>query len=307
MARQISVSSPVFFRVHKCQPATSKHIVQSEPIQKHVGERVYRLLNQKVYLLLKYESKLSRIDSRITRITRPLEEASNGITFISLGDSGFKVNDSDRMICFNLDIAMKLTQTVSSEWLHLALMLFILHEISHISQGIKHHEDVKKLKEVNKDIGRERMGELDLRSDFLSIRSLSLLLMLHEEKVYKENKYIEWLYKISRNVSRKMLDVFPAGDRKDKQQRIFGWLLMSNLIRDAYTLPNVPLEFNAELWPVWSDALDKISLYSNGEPWLPGCSIDPNLMNKILRDISEGRYDEASSGIDKLWRHLSRR
>jgi len=307
MARQILASSSIFFGVHKYQSDTCKPIVQPEPIQKHIGERVYKLLNQKIHLLQKYEPKLLQIDSRITRITRPLEDASNGITFLSLGNSGFQVNDSDRMICFNLDVAMKLTKTVSSEWLHIALMLFMLHEISHISQGIKHHEDVKKLKEVNEDIGRERMGELDLRSDFLSIRSLSLLLMLHEEKVYKENKYIQWFYKISRHVSRQMLDVFPAGDRKDKQQRVFGCLLMSNLIRDAYTKPNVPLEFNAELWPVWSNDLDKISLYSDGEPWLPGCSIDPNLMKKILRDISERNYDKASSGIDELWSHLSRR
>ena len=76
---------------------------------------------------------------------------------------------------------------------------------------------------------------------------------------------------------------------------------------DRSYLGNYPLEFNAEMWPVWNESLTSLSIYSDGEPLLPGSSVNPELMNQILCNISMGCYDKAYSHIGELWRQLPRR
>ncbi|HEY9861307.1 MAG TPA: hypothetical protein V6D16_17540, partial [Candidatus Obscuribacterales bacterium] len=262
--------------------------------------------NAKVRQILKHSRKLSEIDPQTEEITKPLDHYSNGIIFEPLGDDGHLPNDSHRTISLNSKAIIQLTEKVPKQWLPISLLVFLCHEASHISQRVKYREDVQRMKGVGKDIGEKRMGELDLRSDFLAAHTLSLFFMLHDRKTYNRREYVKWFYEMWHKVCKAMLDAFPANPREDKQQRVFGYLLMSNLISDAY-ISNYPLEFEAELWPVWGDSLDWLSIYSSGNPLLSGSPVNPNLMEQILNNISTGEYDVAAAKIRKLWRQLPRR
>jgi hypothetical protein len=289
----IPVANPVFFRSY------------SRRDSKAGGELVNRL-NAKVRQILKHAHKLAEIDPQTEEITKPLDHYSNGIIFEALEDDGHLPNDSNRTIILNSKAITQLTKKVPKQWLHISLLVFLCHEASHISQRVKYREDVQRMKGVGKDIGEKRMGELDLRSDFLAAHMLSLFFMLHDRKTYNRREYVKWFYEMWHKVCKAMLDAFPASQREDKQQRVFGYLLMSNLISDAY-ISNYPLEFEAELWPVWGDSLDWLSIYSSGNPLLSGSPVNPNLMEQILNNISTGEYDFAAAEIRELWRQLPRR
>lgn len=271
--------------------------------------RLQNKLNQKVRLIQKYAHLLSCIDERTESITRALKHYSNGVGFesLGLGGSSFRVSDSDRRINLNLEVATCIAQKVEEMWVNLALLVFLCHEASHISQGLGEYRDVQRIKEVDQEFGRQRMAEIDLRSDFLAVHTLSLVHTLHNNRGKNKRKdYEHWFYIICHKVCRPMLDIFPSGERKDKQQRVFGHLLMSNLIRDTY-LSRRPLEFGDELWPVWSESLDRLSIYSDSRPLIAGAGIDPVIMKQILDCIADGQYDTASAGIEEIWRYLPRR
>jgi len=309
--RQISsVSIPVFFRTH----TRSGEEVLSQKQYSFLEDKVCGTLVEKIYLLRKYAPDLSKIDPCTEKITNPLKHYTNGIIFEHLEGGSLHVDNGDCTLSLNLEVVVKMAETVPKQfpsdapqqWLRMACLVFLLHETSHISQKLMKHEDVQRMKKVDMNVGRERMGELDLRSDFLAVHTLSLLQTFHEEKTYNHRKYIRWFYEIWCGICRTMLEVFPSNRRKDKQQRIFGYLLMSKLIRDAH-LSNYPLEFNGELWPVWNDSLEWLSIYSQCEPLISGCTVDSVLMMRILEDISIGNYDNALPKLDELWRCLPRR
>jgi hypothetical protein len=303
-------SEPALFR--DCKATNSKNcelwfeIVNREVLSSAVGEKVCRLVEQKLYLLQKYSRKLAQIDERVKNITKSFEDFPQGIEFEELNDRGFVPNDKNQRLIFNISTISCIAQKVPREWLHMAILVFLFHEVSHISQKVKFHEDVQRIKAVDRDYGRNRLMELDLSSDFLAVHTLSLLLTLHDKKEYNRKVYIEWFYKTWRKVCGQMLDVFSVGKRQDKQRRVFGALLMSNLIRDAY-VSNYPLEFEAELIPKWSANLDKLSIYSEGCPLIANSCVDPRLMSQAIDYISTGEFDAAASFIAKIWRTLPRR
>jgi hypothetical protein len=305
-----SEAIPVFFRTYAC----SGEAVVSKELCSLLTEKVSRTLGEKLYLLREYAPKLSKIDLHTEKITKPLEHYENGIIFEHLESGSLRANGADRTLSLSLEIVIKMAGIIPKrfpsdspqQWLRMACLVFLLHEISHIAQKLVKYEDVQRMKEVDIGIGRERLGELDLRSDYLVVHTLSLFLMFHEEKAYNHRKYIRWFYNLWCGVCRSMLDVFPSNKRKDKQQRVFGYLLMSKLISDAH-LSNYPLEFNGELWPVWNTSLDGLSIYSQGEPFVSGCKVDSAIMVQILEGISTGSYDNVLPEIDRLWRCLPRR
>ncbi|PSB24626.1 hypothetical protein C7B82_26780 [Stenomitos frigidus ULC18] len=301
---------PVFFRTYTC----SGDRVISKELCSLLNEKVCSTLGDKLYLLRKYAPELSKIDPFTEKITNSLEHYANGIIFERLEYGSLRVNSADRTLSLSLEIVVKMAEAVPKrfssdrpqQWLRMACLVFLLHEVSHIAQKLAEYEDVQRMKEVDVRIGRERIGELDLRSDYLVVHTLSLFLMFHDERAYNHRKYIRWFYELWCGVCRAMLDVFPNDGREDKQQRIFGYLLMSKLIRDAH-LSNYPLEFNGELWPVWNPSLDGLSIYSQGEPFISGCPVDSALMKQILEDISTSNYGRALPKIDELWKCLPRR
>ncbi|MBD2099118.1 hypothetical protein H6F90_29070 [Trichocoleus sp. FACHB-591] len=268
----------------------------------HHDDKVLRKLKTNVCKIVKYASKLSKIDFQTEEVTKPLVHYSNGIIFEALGEAGHKPNDWNLTISLNLEVIERLIEQIPKQLLDKALLVFLCHESSHISQNLKRYEDVQRMKDVDLDLGRKRMGELDLRSDFLATHTLSCFF---SKSIYN-TAYIEEFYNIWTKVGRAMLNAFPCSKREDKQQRVFGYLLMSNLISDAY-INDRPLGFNAELWPVWKPSLDWLSIYSNGKPFVAGSPIEPALMEKVLTNISAGEYDVAAAGIRELWDYLPRR
>jgi hypothetical protein len=271
-----------------------------------VKVNVLTQLNGKVDQLLQYSRELANVDPITEEVTRPLEIYSNGIVFESMGEAGLKANDYNRTISLNMECVACLAQKIPKEWLHIALLVFLCHEASHIAQKIKDHQDVQRIKAVGREFGQKRMGELDLRSDFLATHTLSLFLTLRNRGTYNRKEYIRWFHQIWCYLCRAMLDAFPCSAREDKQQRVFGYLLMANLISDSYE-SNYPLEFEGELWPEWSASLDWLSIFSNSNPLIPGHSINPETMGQVLASISEGEYDVAAARIRELWRKIPRR
>lgn len=266
-------------------------------------------LNQKVKQLLQRAEALELIDPITAKVLRPLQQYRGLILFKSFGTDGpsLKANDFNKTIFLNLDAVNLIKGCVDKDEVCFALMLFLCHEVSHISQGLKDYKDVQGMKKVDEESARDRMGELDLRSDFWAAHTLSLFYSLHQNfETYDQTKYIRWLHKIWCEICPKMLNAFPNSDRTDKQQRIFGFLLMSILIKRTYIRNNCrTLEFKSELWPCWSKDLEYLSIYSNGEPFIPpGSSVDKQLMLEILQLISSNNYDAAEAAIENLWKQV---
>lgn len=306
-----SSSNPIYFRCYSLSPKQRQksglEFVHGESLSSIVGAKTHKLLDQKIRLLLKNAKKLLEVDCGTGEVTRPLEHYTEGITFTHLREGNYQIDGSRRVLIFDLETISQIAASqITQEWLHIALAIFLLHEVTHISQRLGNYENVQLMKKVTKYKGRERVGELDLKNDFLAVHTLSLLLTLHSKKTYNRRIYIEWFYEIWYKVCRPMLDIFPPSGREDKQQRVFGHLLMSNLIRDAH-ISNYPLEFDGELWPVWNESLDWLSIYSDGEPLISGNPVDPNGMNLCLSHIRSGEYDVAAEEISKIWRQLPRR
>lgn len=281
--------NPVFYRFY------SRH-------NSKVDDKVLSKLNTNVRKIVKCASKLSKIDVQTEEVTKPLVHYSNGIIFEALGEAGHKPNDWNLTISLNLEVIERLIEQIPKQLLDKALLVFLCHEASHISQNLKHYEDVQQMKSVDPDSAKKRMGELDLRSDFLAAHTLSCFF---SKSVYND-AYIEEFYNIWTKVCRVMLDAFPCSDEEHKQQRIFGYLLMFNLIRDAH-ISDYALEFKAELWPQWSSSRNQLSIYSNGRPLISGAPVSPIVLEQVLINISRGEYDVAATGIEELWRQLPRR
>lgn len=152
--------------------------------------------------------------------------------------------------------------------------------------------------------GSELMGKYDLTSDFLSAHTLSILYTLQKERDYNEEAYIENFYKLWCEIGKNLQNVFPAGNKPAKQQRIFGFLLMTNLTEVAY-LRGHPLAFNSALWPKLSDSLDQLMIFGkDNNIWLIPTSIDSLLMKQILSAISTGNHSDALFLIRELLRCL---
>jgi hypothetical protein len=280
-------------------------IKNNEVLPGYLDRKVLELFAQKVVCLLQWAPELSKIDPRIEEVTRPLQHYSNKIIFEPTGEASLKVNEERRTLSLNSDVLGHLTEKIPKHWLHIALVIFLFHEATHISQGLKSHEDVQKFKKANEFSGSARISAMDLSSDFLAAHTLSLLLTFTDEKSYNMRKYIRWLYEIWCQVCRAMLDSRPNISHKGKQQRIFGHLLMANLITNSY-LRNHPLAFGAELWVDWNSQLNWLSVTSGGKFLVTGSSVEPTLMADVLGMISLGNYDEAASGIAKIWENLPR-
>lgn len=300
-ATDLTTTNPVLAESHPQYSNQSVAVISNDSLCK-LNDR----LNSKVRQIQRCAYKLSQIDHRTEDITRPLEYYFCGVVFEPLGDKSLKVNDPNRTLSLNVEVITCLTHTVPKKLIHEAILVFLCHEVSHISQRLGSYEDVQRMKEVDLEAGRQRMREFDLRSDFLAVHTLSLFYNIKQYGVYNTEGYIHWLHHLWNKACREMLGVFPIDRRKDKLQRVFGYLLMSNLIADAH-LGHYPLEFRAELCPDWSSQLDILSICSNGYPLVPSSKVDPELMQKILDDISTGSYDSASSGIRDIYKHLPRR
>ena len=262
-------------------------------------------LDTKVQLLLSFSDRLMRMDEQSKEVLIPLSEYKNGVSFGHIGDAGIKWNEHSKKIILNFNVVRKISQLVDKEHLHLALMVYLCHEVSHLSQNIKSHNDVIRMKMTDLDDARDRVGELDLRSDFLAVHTISLLLTLHNKGENNQKVYVAWFHKIWNDLCRKMLATFSKVSRLDKKKRVFGHLLMSYLIREAY-LKNKPLEFDAELWPVWSQNLDRLTLYSKGRVFNAGSPVDAVIMQEALEKIEFGEYSNAEALIGTLWNSFPR-
>lgn len=265
-------------------------------------------LNAKVQSLIRMAPRLSKIDICIEEITAPLAHYSKEVILEPLGREGpsFRTNDANRTISLNRGTVLDLAKTVPKVYLVDALLIFLCHEVAHIAQGLKNYEDVQRFKRTSETLGRERVGELDLRSDFLAVHTLSLHSTLKQVGENNPQEYVKWFHKLWNRICIEMLNAFPAEQRIDKQQRVFGFLLMSNLTRDAH-LKHCPLEFNREMWPVWNESLDCLSISSCGKIILPGSPVEPQLMKRIIQSISKRRYEVAAEGINQLWSSIPRR
>lgn len=262
-------------------------------------------LNSEIRDLLHYASRLANIDACTENITKPLRRYPRGIVFEDLGDRSHNPNRPDGTFSINSRVVDRFRQTISTkEIICFALLIYVFHEAAHSSQGLKDYEDVQRMKKVEQSIGRGRLGELDLRSDFWAARTLSLFMMLKYYGEYNDNRYIENFRHIWCEICGAMLKAFPVGDRKDKQQRVFGYLLMAKLTADAYEKP--PLRFCAELWPEWSPDLKWLSIYSNSYPSIHGEEVDSDVMTQVLTSITNGDFDKASHGIAKIWSQITK-
>ncbi|NJO79929.1 MAG: hypothetical protein HC827_16390 [Cyanobacteria bacterium RM1_2_2] len=306
MPKTAPAANPVFFRTYSNQEISSVSRSTANPEHKQRQEAAVEALmqpvNAKVQDLLRLSRTLSNTDPRTENITVPLAHYQGGIILESLGREGpsFRADDVNRTISLNRETAINLVRMVPKEWRVYALLVFLFHDVAHSPQGLKHHEDVRRLKITHESFGQERMGELDLRNDFLAVHTISLYGTLKECKAYNHRNYIARFYLIWNEVCGSMLDAFPPAQRKDKQQRVFGFLLMSNLINDAH-LEKRPLEFEGEMWPVWDESLSHLSILSNGHILHPGSPVDSQLMAQIIGLISANQYREAAFGIKQVW------
>lgn len=257
MPETAPAANPVFFRTCSKQEArdSASRPAQNNPVYKQSQEAVVEVLmqsvNAKVQDCLRLSKILSKTDPRTESITEPLAHYRRGIVLESLGREGpsFRVDEVNRTIGLNRETVVELAKAVPKDLRVWAVLVFLLHEVAHDRQGFKHHKDVRRLKNTHESFGQELLGELDLRNDFLAVHTISLYGTLRQCGVNNRQKYVTWFYTIWDQVCGTMPNAFPARQRKDKQQRVFGFLLMSNLIRDAH-LEKRPLEFEGEMWPV---------------------------------------------------------
>jgi hypothetical protein len=258
-------------------------------------------INEIVRQLLELAPDISRIAPCTKAVTIPLQVYRKGFSFEPLGEASCKPCYVSKILILNSEAHQKIADTVPSDSLVDALALFGLHEASHVYQGFKEYADVGRMKVIT---GSELMGQYDLTSDFLAAHTLSLLYTLQKEGVYNEEAYIGNFYKLWCEMGKNLQNIFPAGNKPAKQQRVFGSLLMANLTEVAY-LRGHPLAFNSALWPKWSDSLDQLMIFGkNNNIWLLPTSVDPLLMKQILSAISTGNHSDALFLIQEVLRCL---
>lgn len=271
------------------------------------------VLATEIYQLRKYASQLRRIDPRTESITRQFSAYPNGVIFepLPVQEGNIRANDVDGTLSFNLETIVKLGDAVRGcpntaphqTWMRLACTVFVFHEASHLSQGLGKYRDIKRIKNV--DTASIRLGELDLRSDFIAAKTLSLLNILQSDEPNSQQEYIAWLHRIWCILGKALLQAFPAGKKRVKQQRVFGYLLMASIIHDAFSSDRA-LEFKAELWPEWNDSFTHLTIWSDGNLNISR-AVDSDLLRRILDEISAGDYGAAFSDVRSLYGSLPRR
>jgi hypothetical protein len=263
-----------------------------------------------------YHARFGKLDARTEDVFRPILDIQQ-IVISDIQDQGILV---ERKIAhLNLKIFIELAnfalknawQSAGLEphcWLSIALSVYFFHEITHSSQGIPKHEDVKAVKAVNQTSGKRLLVELDLRSDYLAAHTLSILETFQECGSHNFSTYDKWFNTVWCKVCRGMLESFSNlnsgnNSRKDKVRRVFGFLLMAHLFHESYSHRS-PIRLNEELLPDWSPAMDRLSIESARQPWIRGEKVDPTLMKKIRRLIIQCKYDDAEEAIVTLWKGL---
>jgi hypothetical protein len=263
-----------------------------------------------------YHARFSRLDARTEDVVRPILDIQK-IVISDIQDRGILV---ERKIAYlNLRVFIELANFALKNswesaglephsWLSIALSIYFFHEITHSSQGIPKHEDVKAVKAVNQTSGKRLLVELDLRSDYLAAHTLSILETFQECGSHNFSTYDKWFNTVWCKVCRGMLESFSNlnsgnNSRKDKVRRVFGFLLMAHLFHESYSHRS-PIRLNEELLPDWSPAMDRLSIESARQPWIRGEKVDPTLMKKIRRLIIQCKYDAAEEAIVALWKGL---
>lgn len=273
------------------------------------------LFSENVASLQNYRKELSYLDSATEAVTHPLSLVNSAIVFESLGDAGMFFDTQGKSISLNLDVIAKLNRfalqqksMTFAEWLSIALTIFLLHEVSHHSQGLTDHADVQAMKGFHLQNANFHIAQMDLRSDYLAAHTLSCLkTLLSNQSIYNDSLYYENFYQIWCIVCKDMLRLFARKPekRKLKLQRMFGYMLMNVLTTEIYTC-NSPLRFKDELFPMWPESKDKIFILSNGKPFIKGQPIESRMMKKALNTLTRGDYDEASMYIKKIWQSLEK-
>ena len=266
-------------------------------------------LSRKLYKLLQLAENLLVLDKRTEMVTRPLAEYSNGLVIRDLDEGSAYWNSAQRTITLDQNFVSKLISPKQKNYtegqVHIQILVALCHEACHYSQNISNYEDVQRMKSVDYDRWQERMGVLDLEADYVAAYTVSRLFCLIDSRNRNPQLHLVWFDKIWRTVCRSMLEAFSPPSRKGTHQRVFGYLLMSNLLK-KHLISKLPLEFDAELWPDWSEDLTHFYVQTRGKPWIHGADVSPILMSQILDHLSVGKYDLASAQIESLWKTIPR-
>jgi hypothetical protein len=265
------------------------------------------LFSENVAKLTGYHSTLVRHDSRLNFVLKPLLNHSETIILEPLGHAGMRLDNGK--VTLNLERLMPFirqafcqTDMPPDQWIACAFSIYLLHEISHCSQGLGRYEDVKALSGVNQTQKRRTMAEFDIKSDFLAAYSLSLATTLDANAgVYNRDIYYENFYNIWMNVCGGMFDaslqVNPSLDQakskplklaKNKLRRTFGYLLMACLVEEIYNSQSSLKSVEAEIMPDWNGELDTLSVTSGNRIIVPSAPVDPLLMRRIINAINRG-------------------
>ncbi len=267
-----------------------------------------QIFSENITFLRDYHSRFTNFNE-LQGIIKSILQYGSEITIKPLGEKGIILQRKASYI--NLEVILKLAEFALEScdlnverWFGMAMTIYFLHEISHDSQGFAKYENVKAVKSINQNFGRSTFVELDLRSDYLAARTLSVLETFrvcgpYNDKIYRDHLYLIWC-----KVCRGMLETFSrkGNSRKDKIRRIFGYLLMSHCIQDSYR--GVPFSLTGELVPNWNTTWTEFSVKTNDFFLIPGVKVEKRIMRKIHRLISNGEYDLAQESIVELWRSI---
>jgi hypothetical protein len=280
-------------------------------------EQALYILSNNILDLKSYAENLLSLDYHTKDVIHPLVNHCSEIVLEQLDDAGISPEFDAHRISLNLNTvvelakyALKQRKLPPTQWLGDALSIFLFHEISHHSQGLTHHRDVQAMKSVNLQNANHRMAEFDLRSDYIAAHTLSCLKTIQKNSTYNEEIYYKYLYQTWCVVGRGMLEAFPVKNgRKIKigtLRRIFGYLLMANLISDAHNTCDLPFKLKGELFPEWKTSCDKLSIWSNGKVYIKGQPVDSRIMKRVVKALLRRDYDGAAKDIRQIWQSLPR-
>ena len=267
-----------------------------------------QIFSENIAFLRDYNARFTNF-KELEGIIRSILEYGSEITIKPLGEKGIVLQRKASYI--NLEVILKFAGFAlencdldAERWFGMAITIYYLHEISHDSQGFAKHENVKAIKSINQHLGRHAFVELDLRSDYLAARTLSILETFRGSGPYNDKAYRDHLYLIWCKVCRGMLETFSrkGHSRKDKVRRVFGYLLMSHCIQKSYR--GAPFSLTGELVPNWNTTWTEFSVKTNDFFLIPGVQVERRIMRKIHKLISDGKYDLAQENIVELWRTI---
>ncbi|MGV6851616.1 MAG: hypothetical protein ACWA5R_05460 [bacterium] len=223
-----------------------------------------------------------------TNFTRVVNLYSQGFALKDTGSAAMYLDKKKKTIFLN-KIMIENIINQSGKYSRFLVVLFSIHEVLHVTQGVGSYLSVRNLYRTN---SKWTMSYLDLRSTTMAInlaRELSDLLHVNEICVTNSPK------RHSIDIHSALLcgmSIFKAGDNAPKIKRYIGKMLMIHFcIKNKNNWCNKGKHLT--VWPEWSKDYSYLTLFTNDFHVLSETQKISSNMEKLICNVKNNLIEDA--------------